>query len=202
MSPLFKSSLIMVVLAASAPAFAGGNGFESNIKAPVTTAIDIEVSLSNDMANRANNLPKKLSDRGNSRRIRDGFANNGYYGDKDLGQLIERLESKLEASFAKQGLQIVDGAPVTLNVVLVDAKPNRPTFAQMSKDSSLSMQSFANGGAEIMGELIASDGREMGTVSYRYYETDIQNAQYGGTWSDSHKAISRYASKTAKALSK
>jgi len=179
MSRLFKSSLVLIALAASVPAFAGGNGFESTIKGPVTTAIDIEVSLSEDMAHRANNLPEKLSDRGSSSRMRDGFANNGYYGDKDLEQLIERLESKLEASFAKEGLQVLDGAPVTLNVVLVDAKPNRPTFNQMSKSSSLSMQSFANGGAEITGEIIVSDGAEMGTLSYKYYENDIENAQYG-----------------------
>jgi len=88
-----------------------------------------------------------------------------------------------------------------LRVKIADAKPNRPTFGQLSKQPNLSFRSLGTGGAELEGELIAAGGRSLGTMNYKWYETDIRDAQYGGTWSDAHRAFSRYARKTAKTLS-
>jgi len=152
------------------------------------------------MAHRANNLPEKLSDRGNARSLRAGFAGNGFYGDRDIERLTERLESKLEKKFAKKGIEVSDTASTVLRITIEDAKPNRPTFNQLSKQPGLSFQSFANGGAELEAELIAAGGQSLGTMSYRYYENDIRYAQNGGTWHDAHRAFSSFASKAAKTL--
>jgi hypothetical protein len=152
------------------------------------------------MAHRANNLPEKLSDRSNARSYNSGFSGNGFYGDRDLERLTKRLQSNLEKKFKKKGIEISDTASTVLRITIEDAKPNRPTFRQLSKEPGLSYQSFSNGGAELQAELIAAGGESLGTMSYRFYENDIRNAQYGGTWGDAHRAFGRFASKAAKTL--
>jgi hypothetical protein len=161
--------------------------------------VKVTVTLSEDLAYRAEHMSKNLRDRSNSRGLNDGFAARSYYGQKDLDRLMERLQRKTEERLAKQGVEISDTGSTVLNLVIVDAEPNRPTFRQLSKNPSQSYQSFGLGGATIEGSMVAA-GQEAGTVSYGWYETDIRDAQYGGTWNDAHRAIDRFAKKTAKAL--
>jgi len=176
-------------------------GFDTTVSAPLTSAVKIEVILSEDMAHRANNLPEKLSDRSGARSLRAGFAGNGFYGDRDLERLTERLESKLEQKLVKKGIEVSDNASTVLRITIEDAKPNRPTFNQLSKQPGLSFESIGLGGAELEAELIAAGGQSLGTMSYKYYENDIRDARYGGTWGDAHRAFGRFASKAAKTLS-
>ena len=201
MRSILASSLIALSFAVTAPAIAKSYGFETTVTAPITTAVKIEVVVSEDMSHRANNLPKKISDRGHSSRLRSGFSGNGFYGDREITRLKERLESKLEKRLTKKGVQISDTASTVLRVTIEDAKPNRPTFKQLSKEPGLSYESFGNGGAELQAELIAAGGRSLGTMSYRFYETDIRDAKFGGTWGDAHRAFGRFASKAAKTIS-
>ena len=201
MRSILASSLIALSFAVTAPAIAKSYGFETTVTAPITTAVKIEVVVSEDMSHRANNLPKKISDRGHSSGLRSGFSGNGFYGDREITRLKERLESKLEKRLTKKGVQISDTASTVLRVTIEDAKPNRPTFEQLSKEPGLSYESFAIGGAELQAELIAAGGRSLGTMSYRFYETDIRDAKFGGTWGDAHRAFGRFASKAAKTIS-
>ena len=202
MRSLIASSLLAASFALTAPALAKSRGFDTTVTAPLTSSVKIEVVVSEDMAHRANNLPEKLSDRSGERGSRSGFAGNGFYGDRDLERLTERLQSKLEKKFTQKGIQVSDAAPTVLRITIEDAKPNRPTFNQLSKEPSLSFESFGNGGAELQAELIASGGQSLGTMSYKFYETDIRDAKYGGTWGDAHRAFGRFASKAAKNLSR
>ena len=197
---ILTSSLLALSLAVAAPAMAKSFGYDTTVTAPLTSAVKIEVVVSEDMSHRANNLPKKLSDRGQARSLRAGFSGNGFYGDKDIERLTERLESKLEKKFAKKGIQISDTASTVLRITIEDAKPNRPTFRQLSVEPGLSYESFGIGGAELQAELIAAGGQSLGTMSYKYYENDIRDAKYGGTWGDAHRAFGRFASKAAKTL--
>ncbi len=202
MRKLLTSTLLAVSFAVSAPALAKSFGFNSTISEPLNTPVKIEVVLSEDLAYRANNLPKKLRDRSTStRRLNAGFANNGFIGDRDLEQLTERLQSKIENKFAKKGIEVSDNASTVLRVTIADAKPNRPTHEQLSREASLSFSSIGVGGAEIESELVTVDGRSLGTIDYKWYETDIRDAQFGGTWSDAYRAFGRYASRAAKVLS-
>jgi len=200
MRSIIASSLFAFSLTVAAPALAKSYGFDTTVTAPVSSAVKIEVIVSEDMAHRANNLPKKLSDRSNARTLRSGFSGNGFYGDRDIERLTERLESKLEKKFAQKGIEVSDTALTVLRITIEDAKPNRPTFNQLSKEPSLSFHSFGNGGAELQAELIAAGGESLGTMSYRYYENDIRDAKFGGTWGDAHRAFGRFASKAAKTL--
>lgn len=200
-SLLFSSAAILF-----APMMASANGFETTIEAPVATSVKIEVSLSEDLAHRANNLPEKLRDRGSSsaRGLRSGFSSNGYYGDKDLANLVEEVEEELTHDLTKQGITVSEDAATVLRVTLEDVRNNRPTFEQLSREPALSMQSVSLGGAELSGELIDASGESLGTVEYEWFEQSFQDltfARASGVWSDANRAISRFSKKTAKAMS-
>lgn len=198
---LASTALILAPMSAAAKS----RGFDSTISAPVQAPVKIEVVLSEDLAYRANNLPKKMSDRGSGiRSLRSGFSGNGFYGDRSLNQLVEEVYEELNQDFAKKGILVSDDADIILRITLEDAKNNRPTFEQLSREPALSFQSFGVGGAELSGELLGVSGESLGTLSYRRFETNID--QYGfqqanGVWTDARRAISRFSSKTAKTLS-
>lgn len=183
---------------------ATSRGFDSTVTAPLQAPVKIEVILSEDLAYRANNLPEKLSDRGGARGLRSGFAGNGFYGDKALNELIEDVQEELSEDFAKEGLTISDDADTVLRITLEDVRNNRPTFEQLSRQPSLSFESYGIGGAELSADLINDTGETIGTLSYRWFETGLDRfdfPQANGVWTDARRAISRFSKKTAKTLS-
>lgn len=203
-----RTALILAstaLILAPMSAVAKSRGFDSTISAPVQAPVKIEVVLSESLAFRANNLPKKLSDRGSGiHSLRSGFSGNGFYGETALNKLVEEVYEELNEDFAKKGILVSDDAAIVLRVTLEDAKNNRPTFEQLSKEPSLSFQSFGTGGAELSGELLSASGDSLGTLSYRWFDSSIDQfgfAQANGVWSDARRAISRFSNKTAKTLS-
>lgn len=198
---LASTALIFAPLSA----FAKSRGFDTTLSAPVQAPVKIEVVLSESLAHRANNLPKKLSERGSGiRSLRSGFAGNGFYGDRALNTLVEEVYEELNEDFAKKGILVSDDAAITLRITLEDARNNRPTFEQLSRETSLSFQSFGVGGAELSGELLDASGESLGTLSYRWFETNIDQfgfSQANGVWTDARRAISRFSNRTAKTLS-
>lgn len=193
------ATTIAAGFALSTPAVAG-TGYDSTLSAPLSGAVKLDVQLSEDLAHRANNLPEKLSDRSGAGFRSSGFGGNGYYGEKDLNRLTERLEERLTQQLTKRGVSIDPNAATVLRVTLTDARNNRPTFMQLSKEPGLSYRSVANGGATIEAELIQAGGTPLGTMDYRWYENDIRDAQYRGTWTDAKRAMDRFAKKAAKDL--
>jgi len=200
MRHFIKTSIVAASLLIATPSLANASGFESTLTAPITSDIKIEVRLSEDLAARANDLPEKLSDRGSGSGIRSAFSQNGYYGDKDLAQLQKRMEKRLTQQFEKRGVNVSSAAPVVIRVTLTDVKNNRPTFRQMSKSTGLSFQSFGTGGAEFEAEVISAGGKPLGMMSYDWYEYDVRDAQFRGTWTDAHRAMDRFAKHAAKNL--
>jgi len=172
--------------------------FTSTMQVPATP-VSINVTLGENLAYRADNLSDDIRDKFKSRDRRNGFANNGFFGQRDLDRLTKRLKTKMEYRLEKRGFIISDDAPTVLNLVITDARPNRPTFNQISKATSLSMRSFGIGGAKFEGSLASADG-EQGDVSYAWYETDIRWAQGSGTWTDADRAIDKFARKIAKSF--
>lgn len=178
-------------------------GYKTDIVTVPASSIRVEVVLSEDLAYRANNLPKKTSDRNSSRGLRAGFANNGFLGDKDLERLVAKLEDLTTRKLEKRGIDVDEEAKTVLKLTLVDAKPNRPTFKQLSEQSSLSFDSFSFGGAEIEGELFLADGASQGKLSYRYYETFRDGFERSaGVWQDTRRTIERFSSRLAKDFAK
>lgn len=116
------------------------------------------------------------------------------YGVRDVQRLADELQREVEQELARTG-GLGDGG--RLELVLVDAKPNRPTFQQLSDTPGLSFQSFGLGGATIEGRAVAADGT-VTSLRYRWYETDIGQAAYGATWSDAEWTIDRFARRLAR----
>ena len=110
------------------------------------------------------------------------------YGAREASELTADLKASVEKTLARSNAH--EGARIEL--ILTDAKPNRPTFKQLSDKPGLSMESFGVGGAAIKGKIVSADGTEK-PLSYRWYETDIREASYSWIWSDAEWTFDRFA---------
>lgn len=115
------------------------------------------------------------------------------YGVRDVTRLADDLRQDVERALAKSGAH----QDARIELVLTDAKPNRPTFKQLSDTPGLSMQSFGVGGAAIEGRIVAADGA-VTPVTYRWYETDIRQAWGDWVWSDAQVSFDRVARRLAR----
>ena len=188
-------TLISAAALLSTPAIAQARGFDSNFSQNVAGPYKLEIVVSEDLAHRANNLPKKLSDRRSTRRLNAAFANNGNYGDKEIEFLLEDMEKEITRDFAKRGLTLSDTAPTLLRVTINKVRPNRPTHNQLSEDIGLSFSSFGIGGADVSAEIIAEGGTVVGTADYDYYSNfnDRINLSGSSTWFDTSRAFSKFS---------
>ena len=110
-------------------------------------------------------------------------------GMRDVNDLAKSLQSDVEKRLTKTGAY--SGSRIEL--ILVDAQPNRPTFKQLSDTPGLSMRSIGIGGARIEGRAVAADGA-VTPLSYDYYSPDIVWVQGSTTWSDAELTFMRFAS--------
>lgn len=115
------------------------------------------------------------------------------YGVRD----VDRLAASLQSSVEKQLLRTGAYTDARIELVLVDAKPNRPTFKQLGDKPGLSYESFGIGGAKIAGRAVAADGT-VTTLAYKWYETDITQVMPAGTWQDAEWTFDRFAWRLAK----
>ena len=109
-------------------------------------------------------------------------------GVKEIDRLASNLQAEVERSLARTG----DYADSRIELVLVDAKPNRPTFKQLTDKPGLSFQSFGVGGAKIEGRAIAADGT-VTPLRYSWYETDIRQSVNAWVWHDAEWTFDRFA---------
>jgi hypothetical protein len=116
------------------------------------------------------------------------------YGVREAGILSEALVKKIETQLASKGAK-VDRVVVTIH----DAKPNRPTMEQVSEKMGLDpIRSISVGGAKVSGVAYDASGKEVGSVAYDWYETDIRQVLGSSTWHDARWAFDRFARKLAK----
>lgn len=95
----------------------------------------------------------------------------------------------------------VDGSAVTVEVSIIDARPNRPTMQQLVDQPSLdSIGSVSIGGAELRGVVRAADGQVLTEVSHRRYNHSLADiAGPATTWTEARRAIRQFADKIADA---
>lgn len=110
------------------------------------------------------------------------------YGVDEVRRLADDLRESVTRELGKTGAY--DGARVELT--LVDALPNRPTFKQLGDTPGLSMESFGIGGAKIEGQAVAADGK-VTPLSYKWYESDIRQSRANWVWSDAEWTFDRFA---------
>lgn len=116
------------------------------------------------------------------------------YGQRELDFLARDLEVSVASRIARSGALAPGGR---LELVIVDAKPNRPTFKQLGDRPGLSPMSFGIGGAAIEGAYVSPDGSRT-PVRYKWYESDIGWAQRNTTWADAQHAFDRMGARLAK----
>ena len=111
-------------------------------------------------------------------------------GGRDVRRQADELAGTVRRELARRGAY--PGARV--NLVLVDLKPNRPTYQQASDKPGLSIiDSISIGGAAIEGEIITADGERL-PVRYSRYSNSIDEVWGFGTWQDAERAYDRLAS--------
>nr|WP_070960574.1 hypothetical protein [Hyphomonas sp. Mor2] len=141
---------------------------------PTAAATEVAVTYSEDFA-------EELSDN---------------YGEREGETLTEEIIEDLDRAFDKAGV-----SPARVDVVIVDAKPNRPTFQQLSDKPGLdAIRSISIGGMELTGTAYDADGNVLATQEYEWFENNIQDVIGSGTWTDANRASRRFASKFAKQL--
>lgn len=114
---------------------------------------------------------------------------------REFDYLTKALQRSVERKLERSGALNAQGGE--LDLVIEDARPNRPTMRQLGSQAGLSISSFGVGGARVSGEYRARSG-ERTPVDYSWYETDITRAPYYSTWSDADVAFDRLADKLAK----
>jgi|CXWL01.1.fsa_nt_gi hypothetical protein len=122
-------------------------------------------------------------------------------GDRDSQVLQDFVSQTVSRALERQGANVGAGAPVTVEITIVDADPNRPTMAELRATPGLSMTwSVSTGGAELAATLRSADGRVLSEVNHRYFSRSLADV-YGApeTWSDARRATYRFAHKVADA---
>jgi len=94
----------------------------------------------------------------------------------------------------RQGGDVATSAPITIEITLVKAIPNRPTFEQMSRPPFPDFASFSLGGAELHAVLRDANGRVLAEVSKRKYDPVLDEfVATSSTWAAARRAISAFA---------
>ncbi len=117
------------------------------------------------------------------------------YGVREAAALKQELQRTVDRSLKKMGPSKV----AFVDLSIEDAKPNKPTFQQLSKNTSLSYSSsYSTGGAKVNAKLFDSSGALIGTVSHEYYSRGLNEvfSEYG--WADADRAFSGAARKIQK----
>lgn len=115
---------------------------------------------------------------------------------EDLGtREFEILSADLKRSVQRKLPSTSGGG--TLDLIIEDARPNRPTPQQLAKTPGLSYDSFGVGGARISGAYVDPAGNRT-PIAYNWYESDIRWARYSGTWHDAETAFDRLADRLSR----
>ncbi len=119
------------------------------------------------------------------------------FGQREARILTESLTGKVNSIFTSRGIN-AERVVVTIE----DAKPNRPTFEQVASKPGLDgMRSISLGGARVTGIAYDAAGKEIGTLDYDWYESDLSNTVGSTTWTDARTAFDRFSRRFADKLS-
>lgn len=119
------------------------------------------------------------------------------YGEREGETLTEEIIEDLERAFTKAGI-----SPAKVDITIVDAKPNRPTFEQLTARPGLdAIRSVSLGGMKLNGTVYDEAGNIVASQEYGWFENDIRDVVGSGTWTDANRASRRFATKLAKQLS-
>ena len=105
------------------------------------------------------------------------------YGPRELDYLTKEL-TRVVARVVSHSA----APPRRIDLVIEDAQPNRPTFAQLGRSVGLSFSSVGVGGAQISGTITETDG-SVRPIRYQYYEDSLRDEHGPSTWSDAERVF-------------
>ncbi|MEO0608026.1 MAG: hypothetical protein AAFY82_07325 [Pseudomonadota bacterium] len=142
---------------------------------PVAAATEVAVSYSDDFA-------EELTEN---------------YGEREGERLRQDITKDLDQAFEKAGV-----TAARVEIVIVDAKPNRPTFEQLSGKPGLDpIRSISIGGMELSGTAFDAEGNVLAAQDYEWFQNNIRDVVGFSTWGDANRASRRFARKMADQLS-
>jgi hypothetical protein len=122
------------------------------------------------------------------------------YGVREGERLRHDLNRILTEALARVDAAGPTHNAISLVVTIEDARPNRPTFAQLNARPGLSyLGSFSTGGAQLSASFRDPSGRVIQTVTRRWYETDIDQVVSAAPWHDAQRAMRMFARDVARA---
>jgi hypothetical protein len=121
------------------------------------------------------------------------------YGEREVTVLQEAITEAVTRKLQAKGHSVGEGG-LRVEVTILDAVPNRPTFAEVTQRIGLDVgRSIGVGGASLSGRIIGANGETLATVTHKWYESDITWVTGASTWTDARRAIRRFADKVAEA---
>ena len=125
--------------------------------------------------------------------------------DEDLGAregdfLRQQITERVSAALADQRATLSSGAPLVIEILIIDADPNRPTIGQLAQRPGLdAMRSVSIGGAELRA-VLRRNGAVVEEVHHRRYNHGLQDVAFApSTWSEAQRSIRQFAIKVADA---
>lgn len=110
-------------------------------------------------------------------------------GQREVQEQVDRLTEVVSRVLASDA----DLHGATLDLVLTDLKPNRPTMEQMVQRPGLDgIRSVSIGGAAVEGQITLADG-SVRPVRYDWYTNSIADVRGFTTWHDADRAYRRLA---------
>lgn len=114
-------------------------------------------------------------------------------GQNDVDQQVADLVRRIETTLTRR--DVLNGA--TIELVLTDLRPNRPTMQQLADRPGLDpIRSLSIGGAAVEGTVTTADGT-VEQVKFKYYTPTLQDAVGTTVWSDANRAFDRLANNLA-----
>lgn len=116
------------------------------------------------------------------------------------GEVLSReVTQAVSEALARRG--VAGTQAITIELTIVDADPNRPTFEQLAQQPGLdSIRSVSIGGAELRAVLRGGDGQVISEITHRRYNHSLEDlVGFPTTWTEARRAIRRFAEKVADA---
>jgi hypothetical protein len=121
-------------------------------------------------------------------------------GMEELTRLATYLREDLERALVQSNWLGVSVNEISLNVVIVDAVPNRPTMAQINRVETTHYGTTTAGGASLRASLIRGDNEVIAEFSYAWVNPSLDESANYGIWTDARQTFSRFSTSVADSL--
>jgi hypothetical protein len=118
------------------------------------------------------------------------------YGVREGEILRSAVEQAIQAELTRRGLS---NSGLSVDVIIVDAEPNRPTMQQLFDEPALDGTSISIGGAELRAVIHTASGATSVVTHRRYNHSLADIVGPASTWTEARRAIRQFAVKVADA---